>query len=326
MRIISKCSRTLSRKMKKEKEKRELLKKRSDYKKKSAMECKEILLSSLAVVSVRRREASLIRYYKQQRFYKKYKVRKFVQFFVSLKIKHMLPDALRWIFVDLLRGRHKRVFGVYQFIALPGEGKTMSMVAHMERYRQLMASRKKRCIIATNFYYKHQDFQIEHWLDIVRIAHECYRTNTAVLIAMDEIHITFDSSEWKDFPAELLAVLSFCRKYNLQFLVSAQIYERIPKKIRDIANFTVVCRNFGHLDRLFVNYYYEKDSYEVDFSATKGKKKKSKFTRRFVAGDDFYDLYNTRQQVDRMVKSAKEEKKRRDEASLILYKNVNEEA
>ena len=83
---------------------------------------------------------------------------------------------------------------------------------------------------------------------------------------MDEIHITFDSTDYKDFPAEMLSVLSFCRKYSMQFLCSAQIYERIPKKIRDIANFTVVCKNIGHLDRLFRDYYYEKNSYEKDIA------------------------------------------------------------
>lgn len=195
----------------------------------------------------------------------------------------------------------------------------MSMVAHMERFRKEMLEKKKDFVIATNFDYIHQTYPINHWLDIVKIARECYEKNVPVLIAMDEIHVTFDSTEWKDFPAELLAVLSFVRKYGMQFLVSAQIYERIPKKIRDIANFTVVCKNFWHLDRFFINRYYEKEEYEMDFSDTKGKKKKAKFKRSFVAGDDFYSLYNTRQQVDRMVSSAKEEKKRRDEASYILF-------
>lgn len=291
----------------------------------SKLQRKADLLGSLSGCSVKKRNERLKKYYKSQSFYKRYKLRMHVQRIIDKNIKFLYLDALRWIYVDLIRGRSKRSFGIYQFIALPGEGKTMSMVAHMERYRVRMQKEEKGYVIATNFNYIHQDYQIEHWIDIVKIAHECYNKGIHSLIAMDEIHVTFDSTEWKDFPAELLAVLSFVRKYGMEFLVSAQIYERIPKKIRDIANFTVVCKNVLHLDRFFRNYYFEKDTYEMDFADTKGKKKKAKFVREFVASDDFYKLYNTKQQVERMVVGAKEEKKRREEASYILYKSPAEE-
>ena len=291
----------------------------------SRLQVKSDYLNSISGFKTCKRNRLLKKYYKKQLFYKKHKLRMHVQKVIDKNIKFVYLDALRWFYVDLLRGRNKRSFGIYQFIALPGEGKTMSMVAHMERYRERMLKEKKKFVIATNFNYVHQDYQIDHWIDIVKIAHECYNKGINSLIAMDEIHVTFDSTEWKDFPAELLAVLSFVRKYGMEFLVSAQIYERIPKKIRDIANFTVVCKNVFHLDRLFRNYYYEKDTYEMDFADTKGKKKKAKFVREFVASDDFYNLYNTKQQVERMVVGAKEEKKRREEASLILYRTPAEE-
>ena len=291
----------------------------------SRLQAKADYLNSISGFKTRKRNRLLKKYYKKQLFYKRHKLRMHVQKIIDKDIKFVYFDALRWIYVDLIRGRSKRSFGIYQFIALPGEGKTMSMVAHMERYRARMEKEKKKYVIATNFNYIHQDYQIEHWIDIVKIAHECYNKGIHSLIAMDEIHVTFDSTEWKDFPAELLAVLSFVRKYGMEFLVSAQIYERIPKKIRDIANFTVVCKNVFHLDRLFRNYYYEKDTYEMDFADTKGKKKKAKFVREFVASDNFYNLYNTKQQVERMVVGAKEEKKRREEASYILYKSSAED-
>ena len=318
MKSLSKSFRKSSRRMKRKNMKKKI-------KTVSMFEEKALFLKRLSHINIVKLHNFLLkRYYKKQLFYKRYKVRKFVKRFIDLDLKWLVSDFLRWVFVDLLRGRKKKTFGIYQYIALPGEGKTMSMVAHMERWRKDMISRKKDFIIATNFNYVHENYSIGHWFDIVRIAKEAYNKGIPVLIGMDEIHVTFDSSEWKDFPAELLAVLSFCRKYDLQFLVSAQIYERIPKKIRDIAKYTVVCENFMHLDRLFINYYYEKDAYDTEFADTKGKKKKSKFTRRFVAGDDFYLLYDTKQQVDRMVSNAKEEKKRREEASVILYRNNTE--
>ena len=274
-------------------------------------------------------------YYIHQEFYIKYHFRKFLRHIESLDISNVYLNSIRWVFYDLLVGKERRTFGIYQFIALPGEGKTMSMVAHMERYRNERIEKGKiqgkDFVIATNFHYANQDYQIEHWTDIVKIAKTSYDLHIQCLIAMDEIHITFDSTDYKDFPAEMLSVISFCRKYSLQFLCSAQIYERIPKKIRDVANFTVVCKNVLHLDRLFRCYYYEKNSYEKDIAGAleggKGKKKKKmySFVREFCADNKFYELYDTKEQVERMVKDAKSEKNKKLEAFNILFNNAPQE-
>lgn len=268
-------------------------------------------------------------FYIHQDFYTRYHFRKFLNRIRNADIDFIYFNFIRWVFVDILVGKERRDFGIYQFVALPGEGKTMSMVAHMERYRKEKIDKGKiqgkDFFIATNFHYINQDFAIEHWTDIIKFAKGCFDKRKPCLVAMDEIHITWDSMEYKEFPPEMLAVLSFNRKYKLQFLCSAQIYERIPKKIRDIANFTVVCKNVFHLDRLFRCYYYEKNSYEKDIAGAleggKGKKKKKmhSFVKEFVADDKFYRLYDTREQVDRMVKDAKTEKNAKLEAFNILF-------
>lgn len=271
-------------------------------------------------------------YYIHQDFYLRYYFRKFLRHLEDAEINNVYLNFIRWVFVDIIVGRERRDFGIYQFIALPGEGKTMSMVAHMERYR---ASRMEKgkvqgrdFKIATNFHYVNQDFAIEHWTDIIKFAKNCYDKDIPCLVAMDEIHVTFDSMEYKEFPPEMQAVLSFNRKYKLQFICSAQIYERIPKKIRDIANFTVVCKNVFHLDRLFRCYYYEKNSYEKDIAGAleggKGRRKKKmySFLKEFVADNNFYKLYDTREQVDRMIKDAKTERTRKLEAFDILFGNT----
>lgn len=275
-------------------------------------------------------------FYIQQDFYLRFHLRKFLKSLSSPVIKNTYLNALRWMFIDFIVGKEKRVFGIYQFVALPGEGKTMSMVAHMERYRAERTKKGKKqgkdFVIATNFNYVHQDFAIEHWTDIVKVAKSSYDRGIPCLISMDEIHITFDSQDYKDFPPEMLSVLSFCRKYSMQFLCSAQIYERIPKKIRDIANFTVVCKNIFHSDRLFRDYYYEKNSYETNIadalsnSVGKGvfkkKKKLYSYLRDFCAGDEMYKLYDTREQVERMVRDAKSEKNAKQEAFNILFNSL----
>lgn len=237
------------------------------------------------------------------------------------KLKHLSKkiDFMRWYIIDFLSGKQRRFWGIYQFVALPGEGKTMSMVAHAERARAAYPD----VIIGANFSYAYAEYFIEHWLDIIKISKIAQEKHCPCLILMDEIHVTFDSSDWKSFPAELLALLSFNRKFSLQFLCSAQIYERIPKKIRDIANYTVICKNVLGADRYFRCYYYTKEDYDASFN---GKRADAKFIREFIADDNFYDLYNTLEQVDRMKLSAQEEKDKREEALAILFDNFAAEA
>lgn len=225
-------------------------------------------------------------------------------------------DFFRWLLIDFLRGRNRRFWGIYQFVALPGEGKTMSMVAHMERAR----AKDPKIYIATNFGYVHQDLYISHWTDIVKAAMYAKDHRKKCVIAIDEIHVLFDSADWRSFPAELLALLSFNRKFSLQFLCSSQIYERIPKKVRDIANYTVICKNIWSSDRLFRNYYFTKADYESSFD---GKRVSAQFVREFVASDDFYRLYDTLEQIQRMTDAAVKEKTRQQEAFDLLFGEKN---
>ena len=265
---------------------------------------------------------ALKKYYKSLDSYK-YRWKWLIRFkhFRELKLPLYL-SFIRWIIVDFLRGVPKRKFGIFQFVALPGEGKTMSMVAHLERYREEMKKANLPYAIATNFSYKHNDFYISHWTDMVRISKECYKNHINCVIAIDEVHVTFDSTDWKNFPAEILAMLSFNRKYGLEFLCSSQIYERIPKKIRDIANYTVICKNIGHFNRLFRCYYFKKADYESQFE---GKKKKANYIKEFIADDKMYSLYNTLEQIDMMTASAKKEKDLQQKAFEILFGNRSDE-
>lgn len=272
--------------------------------------------SYLGCTSGRKRLRRLKRYYRTTDSYKKrWKWKIFMSRITSLKLPLWL-SFVRWIIVDFLRGKSKRKFGIFQFVALPGEGKTMSMVAHMERYRKEFTAQGKPFVIASNFSYKYNDHFIGHWSEMVTIAKDCYKKKVPCLIAVDEVHVTFDSADWKNFPPSILAMLSFNRKYGLEFICSSQIYERIPKKIRDIANYTVICKNIGHFDRLFRCYYFPKSDYEAQFE---GKKKKAQYIKEFIADDDFYALYDTLEQVDIMTANAQKEKTLQEKAFDILF-------
>lgn len=241
-----------------------------------------------------------------------------IKWLIKLKLPLRL-SFLRWILVDFLRGKSGRFKDIYQFIGLPGEGKTISMVAHIERARE----KHPNLVIATNFHYKYESYSIGHWIDIIKVSLRAFALHRPCLIAIDEVQNTFDATEWKNFPAPLYSLLSFNRKLNTQFLFSAQIYERIPSKIRQLANYTVICKNVWKADRYFINYYFEKNNYETNFD---GKRAKAEFIREFIADDYMYSLYDTFEQIKTIKGKAEEEKSKKEEAFDLLFGSQEEES
>lgn len=234
-----------------------------------------------------------------------------VEFLMKLKLPVWI-SFIRWLIIDFIRGKNGRFKDIYQFIGLPGEGKTISMVAHIERAME----NNPDLLVATNFHYRRQHGAINHWMDIVTFVLDANKQHRPVLVAIDEIQNTFDSTEWQRFPKALYSLLSFNRKLNFQFLCSAQIYERIPGKIRQLANYTVICKNVWRMDRYFINYYFEKNNYETSFS---GKRSNAEFIREFIADDALYNSYDTFEQVKTIEGTAKEEKDKRQEALDLLF-------
>lgn len=240
-----------------------------------------------------------------------------VEHLINLKLPVKL-SFLRWIYIDFIRGKNGRFKDIYQFIGLPGEGKTISMVAHIERALE----KNPDVLVATNFHYKRQHGEINHWMDIIKFVLAANKKRRPVLVAIDEIQNTFDSTEWQRFPKALYSLLSFNRKLNFQFLCSAQIYERIPSKIRQLANYTVICKNVWKADRYFINYYFEKNNYESGFD---GKRSSAEFIREFIADDALYNSYDTFEQVNAIAGSAEEEKNKKQEALDLLFGKSEDE-
>ena len=285
-------------------------------KKKTNPQLPVLELKARYLASSRRRTRRLKWWYKIHRrdLCFRLRLRKFISFLVRLRIPFQILSAIRWVIVDFLRAKPRKFWGIYQFVALPGEGKTLSMVAQMERVRKELGP--DHVFIATNFCYVNENMAIDHWTDMIKASKYANTHHMHSVIALDEIHTTFDASDWKSFPPELLALLSFNRKYGMQFLCSSQIYDRIPKKVRDIANYTVICKNLLGLDRYFLNYYFSKSDYEDKFS---GQRKRAEFIRTYVADDHLYALYDTLRQVDRMTAKAQEEQDKRQAAFNLLF-------
>lgn len=292
------------------------------YRKKKAVPVRSDLEEKAAYFALHRSLRARKHWYKKYKrgLWFRYSIRKKIAFLTGLNIRWKSLSLIRWVIVDFLRAKPRKFWGIYCYVALPGEGKTLSMVAHMERARKELGN--DDLFIATNFYYKHQDMAIMHWVDMIKASKFAIQHGKHCIIAVDEIHTTFDASDWKSFPPEMLSLLSFNRKYGMQFICSSQIYDRIPKKVRDISNYTVLCKNTLGLDRHFKNYYFNTLDYESKFS---GKRVRSDFIRTYIADDYLYSLYDTLAQVDRMTAQTEEEKGLKQQAFEILFGNGGED-
>ena len=213
---------------------------------------------------------------------------KFEKILTKPKKLPLFIDFFRWIVVDLLRGKEYPVWGIYMFVAKPGNGKTISMTEHVERVKKQHPEIK----VYSNFNMKNQDGVIKCWKDIVDAPDNC-------IIAIDEIHMMFGSINFADFPIEILGEITQNRHSRKQFITSTQDYDLVNVNFKRVCNYVVLCKNFWGLDRLFQNYYFDRGVYESkSFLANL---KKCNFSRYFVASDETYARYDTLEKINSMI-------------------------
>lgn len=197
-------------------------------------------------------------------------------------------DLIRWVVVDMLRGKENPIWGIYVFVAKPGNGKTISMTEHIARVKKEHPLIK----VYSNFNVKGQTGTIKTWKDIVE-------ADDNSIIAIDEVHTLFSSLSFQDFPMEILSEITQNRKSRKQFITSTQDYDLINVNFKRVCNFVVYCKNFWSLDRLFTNYYFDRGSYES--KSFECDKKKANFVRMFIASDDTYKRYDTLERISTAV-------------------------
>ena len=202
-------------------------------------------------------------------------------------------DLIKWIIIDLVKGKKRRFFGVHVFVAMPGEGKTLGMVRYLEHIR----TKYREVQIYTNFGYIHEAKPILHWKEILTMPHRS-------VIAIDELQNTFSSDKWKDFPFEMLSLLTQQRKRELQFICSTQDWALVDIKFRRLTNYVVQCRNYFHLDRWFRSNYYRPDVYELK-GQIQAKNTAPEWSEHYVACDKLYALYDTAQMIESINKEYK---------------------
>lgn len=183
------------------------------------------------------------------------------------------------------------LYGIYGYFGLPGQGKTMSMSW------ELMNLRKKygdKIYIFTNYGFKDEDRPFSDWKMLL----ETY--DKPCVFAWDEVQNEFNSRDYKNFPVELLTLLTQNRKGNgKRIYYTAQRYTRVDKVFRELSFRVGDCRTlFGRYTRVK---WFDTEDYEQLLSSYKvDDKMKIRCYKKdtFIQTDEIRDCYDSYQMLE----------------------------
>jgi len=229
----------------------------------------------------------------------------------------VILEFVKWKSIDIYReikriknGHEKKihVYGIEGFFGLPGAGKTMAMTEYLKRMRKKYGD---KIYIMTNYFCKYQDFEFKDWRQLLK------EYDKPLICAWDEVQNEFNSREFKNFPIELLTVLTQNRKGNgKKIIYSAQRWDRVDKVFRELTHYAYDCKTiFGRLTRVkkyhWEDYLMKNDTTNVD----KKMKIRPVSVHSFVQDDELRESYDSY----RMLESAKsKEYMTRDEVVKLL--------
>ncbi len=127
-----------------------------------------------------------------------------------------------------------RIYGIYGYFGLWGQGKTIAMT------KELFDLRKKygdKIYIITNYHFSLQDFEFTDWRQLL------VTYDKPLIVGWDEVQNEFSSRNFKSFPTNLLTLLTQNRKGNgVRILYSAQRWERVDKIFRELTYICYECK------------------------------------------------------------------------------------
>lgn len=129
-----------------------------------------------------------------------------------------------------------RYQGCIVFTGRQGYGKTIAMAEHALRWRKEYP--KAKCI--TNFALRDESAKLNDWRLLVG-----YKNGIQGVIAcIDEMQNWFSSNQSKNFPPEMLEVITQNRKNRRVIMGTAQSFNRLAKPIREQATEVRKCYTF----------------------------------------------------------------------------------
>jgi DNA replication protein DnaC len=211
----------------------------------------------------------------------------------------ILVNFFKFVYVswsDLIRkmksGRSKEFdgYGVYMFVGLPGSGKTISVVEYLNRLKEKYGDGVN---IYTNFRYSKETAPVKSWRDLINYE------GPAVFV-LDEVQLTFNSRSWKDFPPDMVTLLTQNRKMRKQIITTSQSFERVDKVFRELVNYVIECRCVG--GRWIFQKWFEKEDYVLGGANDNIRHRRRAKRYNFIASDDIYNSYDTLLRLDDLKK------------------------
>jgi hypothetical protein len=147
------------------------------------------------------------------------------------------------------KDKYRDIFGVYLFIGLYGEGKTLSMVRMLKE--KIKKYGRKNLIIVSDVDLKFTDYiPLKHWKQLVA------DYDKPVIFMCDELQNLFSAREFKDFPPQVLHMLTQNRKMRKMLICSTQVFDLVDVNFRRLSFYLIDCmKMFGFM---FVNAYYKR--------------------------------------------------------------------
>lgn len=130
-------------------------------------------------------------------------------------------------YVDDLYNREPDFFqpqGLVIFTGRQGNGKTISMM----QYATELHDTYPLCKIISNTAYTYQDKALTHWKQLVNYKN----AKKGVVVIMDELQNWFNSNQSRNFPPEMLSVITQNRKNRRIILGTSQNFYLLAKAIR----------------------------------------------------------------------------------------------
>lgn len=129
-----------------------------------------------------------------------------------------------------------RFQGVIVFTGRQGSGKTVALVEQTLR----MQHEYPCCKCISNLDYAHQDDELTDWRQLI----EYKNGHQGVIVQMDEMQNWFSSNQSKNFPPELLEVITQNRKNRRVLLGTSQSFNRLAKPLREQTTEVRRCTTF----------------------------------------------------------------------------------
>ena len=214
-----------------------------------------------------------------------------------LKVYYFVKNLI----IDIYRQTKDKTFNEYAltiFTGRQGSGKTMSLVAELERVRNQYPD----VMICTNFGYEHQDIALTDWQQIIDL-----RNEAGIVFALDEIQNEFDIYNARGFDTNILRVVTQQRKQKIKMYATSQVFTRVSKPLREQTYEVVEC--FTIFGRWTFQKCFDAEDYNQVIDSVNPEKKMSirrKWRRNFVQNDYIRNLYNSYAVIENMSKLQKE--------------------